>query len=293
MTKKTEPKGILLAAFGKNEYAFMAAHMAASIKIHCDLPISILVDDSYKYVPSGYRKLFDQVITIKPEHYIRQGHIDPGFLKVNIPLYLPYKQTLYLDVDGMCIRDLTPIFETDKEFCTEVKGKGSKGDTINYNWWASTSNEWEHFELPEDAVFRTVQSSSMLFKKGTFVKKLHKTMLKYYDYPLSKLSNQWGGTVPDELIISGACANLDYDPSFEKKIVFFGHKLSSLSQKEISEQYFVLAMYGNKGMVRGSYLDWYDRFMRKELRKIGLEIIHPINILLRGKHVTVNRIQAR
>ncbi len=282
-------KGVILLAYSKPEYIFMAAHLIASIKQYSpNLNIAVLCDNNIGYMPDRYKAMIDKTIPVDSDHLLTHGQIDPGKAKCSIIPYLPYDQNLYLDVDGLCLQDLEPIFNTDKDFCVEVCGEGTKSDDINYNHWATTDDEWNEFSLPEDATFRTVQSSAMYFKKGKFCDKLQKHLDKCLNFPMSKLKNNWGKHLPDELIYSGAVAQLGYDPSFENPVCFFGHKKSPLSFTELQEKYYVLSMYGNgKGatLVKDAYRDWYNRLNNKLHKTIGLQPIREIHSLMKGKHV--------
>jgi len=282
-------QGIILAAFGQPNYIYMAAHLAASlVSDNKDIKITLLHDHCIGYMPKDFYQFFDGFKEIKREHLYHNGKLDPGFLKINIPAYLPYDKTLYLDVDGLSLKDISPVFDTDKEFATEVIGKGQYGKEINYLFWTTQKNAWEYFNLNEESVYRSVQSSSMFFKKGKFVEKLHKMLVEHWDFPYEKLSNHWGGTIPDELIISGVCAKMNYDPSFNEKIVFFGFKNTGESFQEIIDRNYILSLYGGKGLVRQKYLDFYNRSVVRKLGKVGVNRISNAQILLRKKHaVTV------
>lgn len=282
-------KGIILLAYGKPDYIFMAAHLIASIKRYSpDLNIAVLCDGAIDYMPDRYKAMVDQTIHIDADHLFTRGQIDPGKAKCNLIHYLPYDKNLYLDVDALCLKDLTPLFDTDKPFLTEVSGTGGKNDKIEYNHWATTENEWFEFGLKEDATFRTIQSSSMYFERGKFCDKLQKHLTKCLSFPMSKLANNWGKHLPDELIYSGALAQLEYDPAFEEPVCFFGHKTSPLGFTELQEKFYVLSMYGNgKGntLVREAYKDWYNRLNYKLHKDMKIDIIRPIHSLMRGKHV--------
>lgn len=278
-------KGVILAAFGKPNYIYMAAQLAGSIKAeNPSIQITLLHDDAVRYLPNDFKPMFDKFVALKPEHLRRNGRIDPGFVKINIPLYLQYDLNLYLDVDALCLKDLEPIFNTDKDFATEVVGTGKKTEDINYLFWTTNQSAWKHFEIPEDGLYRSVQSSSMFFRKSKFVEELHKEMVAAYDFPMNELTHQWGGTMPDELIIAGTCAKLQYDPSFKERIIFFGQKYTGESYAQITDRFYLLAIYGPNGLVRGEYLDWYDRKMVTTLRRVKLNKISGSRMLLREKH---------
>lgn len=279
-------KGILLLSFGKPAYHQMAIHMAASIKFYNpDVPITLLTDSQGMHTTAKVGlKVFDKVDMI-PEKYLKpNGKMNPGHCKLMIPKMLPYDVTLFLDVDGCAINDVTPLLDIDKDFAAIVVDKGTKANKIEYMFWANANDSYSHFELQDTDTWYALQSSAMLFRKGDTVDKLSEYIDKYIDFPLGKLSNQWGGCIPDELIYSGAAAKLKADPDFGTPTVFFGHKYS-LSVNKASQKFKILSMYGNGQLVKLIYRDWYDRHVQNVMVRLGKNKLANIHYLSRQKHV--------
>lgn len=285
-------------AFGKPQYMWFACQMALSIKALTKYPVQLISDGSVGYIPNSYRQLIDEWTFMKPEHLRRNGNIDPGWAKVNIYPYLVFDESIYLDVDGIVIngqKTLSDAFELCNEFYhAEVIGIGKKEDKIEYSIWAEHKNIWKHFGLEEDQELASVQSSFQYYRKSPEAQKLHSLMVKYYDFPVNELSNTWGGTIPDELIISGACAKMKHIPILndgrgpEDKVVFFGHKRNKLTIPQIKQKYAVLSLYGNgkrQRLVSSTYLDYYDRLLYAYGRQMNIQPIQKAFQLMKHKHV--------
>ena len=280
-------------AFGSREYVFFAGQMALSIRyFNPDVLISIIADGHLRYLPDQYMGLFDKVIELEKEDYYTKNRIDPGKAKINLIKYLPYDQNIYFDVDGLCLRDISKLFEIDKFYATEVVGRGGVNDEINYAWWATNQKIWEYFSLSQDQKYSSIQSSFAIFNKGKELDEFHERLLQNFEFPMADLMNHWGGTVPDELVFAGSCAQINHDPDCGFPVVFFGHKLYPDTLGEIQDKYCILSMYGagtasgkNQPLVRGRYRDWYDRLISDICRRTKYPQIGKIHSLLKTKHV--------
>lgn len=280
-------KGIVLLAFGKLEYVYMASHLCASIKMfNKDVPITIIHDGQTSKIPPVWR-LWDDEIEMDKSDYIYNYKIDPGFAKINLIKYLPYDRNVYLDVDGLALKDVSPLLEISGFYKTIVVGKGGFEDDINYAFWATNENIWKFFNLDKDQEYCSIQSSFAVFEKGERLDELQKRLLDNFNYPMKELQNHWGGTMPDELIFGGSIAQMKHNPDCGEPVVFFGHKLDKKSFSEIEENFYILSLYGNgKGtpLVRLRYREWYDRLMIKIGRKINQYPLGKVTTLTRTKH---------
>jgi hypothetical protein len=286
-------QGLVLLSFGKPEYHYMAAHLAMSIKYYNDIPIAFVHDGTAdKYIPAPYHRFIDEWIKMPVQDYIRKGIIDPGWAKINLLKHLPFDTNMYLDVDGLALQDLSPLFITDKFFACEVIGSGMINDTIEYSIWATNKDVWQFFQLdPDQSIYRTIQSSFWIGKKGEQLAELHERMVANYDFPPKKITMRWGDTMPDELIFSGTLAQMEHDPNFGKAVVFYGNTNVKEGFAELQAKYSILSMYGNgqgTTLVKIKYKDWYNRICSMMCRKLNLNPIHPIGYLMRSKHA--NRI---
>ncbi len=98
-------EGILLVSFGSATYAKYAYNMAYSIKHYCQsLPIFLYTDGV------GMNQI-DQSVFDKVEHYDFDLS-DPGLNKIKLFEISPFEKTLYLDVDGVCLKDISPLFKS-------------------------------------------------------------------------------------------------------------------------------------------------------------------------------------
>lgn len=274
----TQDSKIILLAHGRRGYAQFAFNMAMSIKdAGCNIPICLYVEkEILEGVPMQY---FDEVIYIEPEFYTDKGQRSVALSKINIIRDLPAEHNLYLDVDGLCLKDLTPLMDalikTGKPYLSDVQGKGKRGDEINYDCWVKHDYAWPFFNLTEDSEWPAIQSSWAYFRRHT-AKEMHGLLMHFYQkgYPLTELKQRWAkNQLPDELLFSGVCASIGYDPSFDLKPVFFGTDNPKGSLTELLDQYYVLSMYGNgshnsaRTMTKLVYQDFYSKTVLNLSRK--------------------------
>lgn len=278
-------------AFGNRNYLFMAAHMAMSIKANLpkdsDISIKLVHDHNFKYLPADWHQFFDVTQEIEDRHLYYDAALNPGWAKCNIYYYLECDKNIYLDVDGICLKDITPLFDQQKYYATEVIGRGTKDEEINYSWWATNENIWDFFELEDDQKYCSIQSSFSYIRKGRDSKSLFSKIKKNFNYPKDKLKNEWGKTMPDELIVAGTCAKVNHDPGIEGNAVFFGQKIYDLELHEIKEKYYINSLYGNGSgntLVKDRYKKWYDRMMRNYARSFGMSPLGKTHQIMRGKH---------
>lgn len=280
-------KGVVLMAFGKREYYYMAAHMAMSIKHYSNVDITLVHDMNIKHLPNQWRQFFDGFVEMEAKHLYRLGSIDPGWAKCHIYEYIPYDINIYFDVDGICLKDVIPLFDCDKFYATEVIGEGGRHDDIEYSYWATNNNVWKNFGLTTEDTYRTIQTSFCLIRRSQDARSLFARVKRNFNYPVEDLQWKWGGTMPDELIVGGSCAQIEHNPSIGEPVVFFGNKNSKLSFREIKERFYINSLYGNgKGrtLVKDQYKDWYDRTVMKMARSKGLSPIGKHFQLMKSKH---------
>ena len=104
-------KGIFLIAFGKRGYAFAAYNMAYSLKyFNKDLKICLFHDDKIMkhltdQMPLSDIDVFDDYVEIPQEILFSDGNLDPCLTKISMYDYLPYDYNLFLDVDGVALRE--------------------------------------------------------------------------------------------------------------------------------------------------------------------------------------------
>jgi len=211
---------------------------------------------------------------------------DPGWCKVNLPNIMQGRDTLYLDVDGICLKDITPLIEALRKdgryYLTSVMGKGKLGDTIGYFEWSTPAKVAEMHGL-ENATFYGIQSSWAYFKRGAWMDTFAEVVITCWNkWTLKDLKHQWGKGKPDELFYSIACSLMAHDPSFEH-VVHFGKGFDTLPQ--VREQFYILSLYGvgrGRGSVPPRYVECYDGECRT-IAKTG-KVMQRAELIRRDKY---------
>ncbi len=284
---------IVLFSFGKQGYGFAAYNLATSIRSFSNIPIILFTDGNSTSSLSDY-SVFTKVIRMPREITTTNDKIDPAKVKVNVYHLiedLPYDEFLYLDVDALCLKKIDDMFESFQKggfYQTDVVGRGSFGDKINYAIWAKQSDIWPFFDLKKEDVYPAIQSSYAYIRKGPEAKKFFNTVKSYFEkgFPVNKILMRWGGTIPDELIFSGTCAKMGISPDSPIRPIFFGWKYVKASYSELQEKYYLLSIYGNgtaKTLTKLRYWEWYDRLGNKLARKQGRPFYKSVYIK-RDKH---------
>lgn len=299
--KKSE--GIVLFAFGHYVYYWAMYNLVYSIKKHSP-KVSIVC-----YVGSAEQagrfcaellSIADDIREIKHEDYHTDGKFDPGKLKVNIYKYLPFDYNLYLDVDAVCLKDITSLLEhlkqTGKYYASHTVGYHTidKGRNIPSMQWAWADTIWEKYQLTNEAVLPAINSSLQYIVKGKEAKALYDTAKRLYMHdpiPVNKLRMKWGGGQPDELYMNIAMAIHNHDPACsevgndgsEKGFIHFAMRRSK-SYKEVTDGYYFQSYYGGMGFTATFYIEWLDRMLNKMQRESGGAHQYTINRILKYKH---------
>ena len=282
---------IVLLAIGKRGYTFAAYNLAFSIKHHSpDAKILLIHDGQYlNQVPTD---VFDELHEVNLAFTHQRGVFDAGGAKLGVYSVATkyFKEYLYLDVDALCLKDLTPFYESlTKDLHTDIMGKGGFEDKINYSIWASNEDIWEQFELEEDSIYYAPQTSWHYAKKtraNTYLFKLAQKLNIETFKDAKKLSMRWGKALPDELIFGGALAVKEIDASTETRPIFFGSTHKSIG--DVKREYYILSLYGNgngRTLTKTDYIEFYDREMIKILRQHGKNHHFKVNLIMNDKLV--------
>ncbi|HNR55500.1 MAG TPA: hypothetical protein PKJ19_10045 [Flavobacteriales bacterium] len=277
---------ITLLAFGRRGYAYAASNMVASLRFHGYAgPIHLHVGRALlPYISDQTRKLCD--IKDLADEYTQ----DPGWCKVNLHKIMDGKDTLYLDVDGICLKDVTPLMEAlrkdGRSYITSVMGSGKADEKIDYFEWATPKRIQEKHGL-EGATFYGLQGSWAYFKRGKWLDGFMFKVLKAWEqWTVKDLRNTWGKGKPDELFYSIACSQSEHDPSFEHP-VFFGRGFDTLPV--VRQKYYILSLYGvgrGRGSVPPRYVQCYDG----ECRTIGKKYqMSNAELIRRDKYANFKR----
>lgn len=285
-------QGIVLMCFGKPAYAYAAYNMALSIRaLSPKVNIALIHDTNVTYLRSDWHELFDLTILMDESEYTNQKGIDPGKAKVGLYKHLPFKHNVWLDCDGILLKDISPLIDSLKtdgrSFISEVHGEGGIDERINYNVWARNKHIWEHFDLEKTDKYQAIQSSFAYIKKGKEATNLFKLAESKYNFPMHLLAHSWGGTMPDELIFSGALAKLKMDARIDKNVVHFGDSVMGYNEATIKENKYVLSLYGNgngRTLTKSKFFEWYDRMIVEHSEKLGING-YSHSVIMSGKHV--------
>lgn len=285
MEQKT--KGILLSAFGRVGYIYAAFNMCVSIKkFNKDIKVALAFDrDIFKYLDPKKIELFDDLIEIPKEQFTskdgNRNGIDPAKYKTSIYKYLPYNETLILDVDGCALKDLQPFIDLlssqNKNILTDTSGYG------NVDVWASFEYMKEVFGVD---VTCSIQSSWMYVKKPfkEFFDSVEENLLKIDKNKITL----WGNTIPDELVYQGTFAQYGINPSVDIKPLLFGNYYDNRSFTELSEEFYILSLYGNgvgRKETKQRYIDYYDRIMRNFCWELGYDHDYKSGYIMQDKHL--------
>ena len=282
---------IALLAVGKRGYTFAAYNLAFTIK-HYSLEAKILLIHDGQYINQVPNDVFDIQHEVSLQFTHQKGVFDAGGAKLGVYGIATqyFKEYLYLDVDAICMKDLTPFYESlTKDLHTQIEGKGGKNDPINYSIWASNESIWEEFELDEDATYYAPQTSWHYAKKKRantyFFKLAQKLNLEAFQDP-KKLKMKWGKALPDELIFGGALAIKEIDASTDVKPIFFGWKHKPIG--EIESEYYLLSLYGNgvgRTLTKLDYIEYYDRKMNNLMKEHGINHKYKVSLIMKDKLV--------
>jgi hypothetical protein len=262
-------KGILLIAYGKH-YGKFAYNMAASIKACTNLNIHLVCDK--EAISDIDLRFFDSVETYN--FPLSNNRIDPCQTKIDIYKMSPFDETLYLDVDGVCMNNLDDLFDKLKghPIYIQIMGKGGEKELINYSYWADNKVIWEHFNLSEASIYPASQTSIIYFEKGKESDSFFAKLQSNYENRLDKkkYKNMWGlsNSHPDELYYSATMAQLNILPNETIQPLFYPIVLEN--EAKIMKDYFVLSMYGGQRMLKDYSMKLYNRLMKQVLKGFGL-----------------------
>jgi len=285
-------------AFGKPGYILSAFNLAMSIKKHSpNLPIALFVSEK-EIAAIGVawlRRFSDQLEILEPDTYTIKDKIDPALLKCEMYDYLPFDCNLYLDVDSLCVKPIDPLLDylmqQGQFYISPVLGSGGKNDSISYSLWAKNEDIWDFFRLPEGAILPALQTSWSYIEKTPEAASFFADIKRNRAFPMEKLQMKWGGTLPDELIYSGTCAQHGMIPKCDKQdeIYFFGNTLDTKikSPGDLERGYYFMSIYGpgkGKTLVKLRYLEWYDRYVLQLSREFKAPLVKR-QMIMRDKHL--------
>lgn len=274
-------KGVILLSIGSPVYARWAHNMAITVRVMSpNLPIHVVTDGNFPFEPE-HANIVDKVIKMDESDYLKDGKLYPAKAKLSLYDYSEFEETIYLDVDGCCVRDLNELFdrcdELGKPFQVQVNGISTKDkDNLDASLWVKPKQIFEKYEIDEDAQLPGTNSSFWYFKKCEESSALFEKALENLSNPFEvrELRYQWGrsGTQPDELYMNIALGQLGYMPNIEPVLYLRKRDMNGRSRglDEIQANYYVIGCWGDE-----NYNHW-------EISGTG-----QVNSGLYNKHVSI------
>lgn len=256
-------RGVCLLAAGNPVYGYFAYNMACSIRRHNpSLPITVLCDQKgIAYVVNRLPKIAD-ILLIDTSKYRTPTAFEAGLMKLDMHKSFPYTETIYLDADGLCIGDLSWIFE-------EAKGRYFATDFSNRQDWI-TKKSLESFKLES---MPGIQSSFQYVRKGKESKAIFKKALDLTKDEKVEQNWSWGKSTakPDELYLALALTLMKEEMFLSKTVVYFRMVTTRNSNggmtpdrlSEIREQYSAFGLFGNQTTNNKQLVSWYDVLSRE------------------------------
>ena len=256
-----------------------AYQMSLSIRYFSQIPIQLItnleVKGDYDYIT---RIEDEDCYIMEKRHNIIKKQLNPGFAKLSLDKYIIFDEAIYLDVDGILLKPIEPLFEEcTGQYHSQVMGWGGKGEEgYNAMVWAWPKDIWGNFAIKETARIPFINSSFQFIRKGDITKRLFEQARINMRNPI-KLRSKWGSTQPDELYMNIALAQQGLDPSTKTLPVYFSDKRCD-SEQYLMENHYILGLYGGKQHTHRSVCDYYDR----KLKSLGIKSISA-NQLIKEK----------
>lgn len=263
-------RGIMLMAWGKRGYGFMAYNLAVSIKHHSPgIPIHLIATERV------LKEVTDRVVFDSIE-FLSDDPSDPGRYKAGIYDLMPFDATLFLDVDGICLQPVEPLFDRLIDsgayyatFINEVYDINSP-NILPQMWWAYRQDIWEHCGFDHSTKFPATQSSIQFIRRSDKTAELYRHFQEAFDnpIPLERLRNKWGGGQPDELYLNIALARMGEWHHIGESSMYFGNTAAKRPH-EIAQVYNFLSLFGNRSNIKPMFWDYYDRALMKMMAERG------------------------
>ena len=238
---------ITLLAFGRRGYAIATANMVLSLRhhgycgtinLHCTEGMELMLDQRTK----------DEAVLHRLSIELAS---DPGLCKASLPSIIADATTLYLDVDGILMKDVTPLIERlsqdERPVITQAAPAYIVGGRAKPqgHWWVAPKTMIERHGLKDGDRIFAVNTSAIWMRKGEALDMLQAEMLKAHSkYQRRDLVHKWGSSIPDELCMSAACAVLGLDPTMPSVACFFDRAPAKAEQ--VAAVAYVLPLYGSR-----------------------------------------------
>lgn len=301
-------RGIVLLAIEKPNYMQFAFNMALSIKHHSNIPIQLihsegLLDKLHPYM----REVFDSFTVMNREDMFVQSEgrkgrteerFEPGRAKLNLYKYLEFDESIYLDVDGVAVRDISSLFDYCKKDVQVQRYSGAQENSVDETadkWaciWMPLEEVRKNYSLPEKYTLPEINSSFLFIRKGELSEKFYSQSLANFR---EGYKGGWGNRFPDELAYNIAFAQVGIDPTFESNIVpvyfrtYTDNKRPVDKLEDIKKDHWIIGAYGSFKLNHSSIVSssgYYDKLIGHYMKqRFGRNIVYKIHRLMETKHV--------
>jgi len=236
-------KGVLLIALGKH-YSRLAFNMAKSIHQYSDVEIACITDETDSSLLTEY----SDIIRPKLDDYLEEYQFNPFKLKTYMYDLSPFEHTIYLDVDGIVLKDIDPLFRFKFKVQEVAKYTYETAEGCDMVWVKKAGlclrDVFDAWNLPHDREYPEHNSSIVIFNRSKKNEKYFERVKKnYFDRKLN--FKPIGGLYPDELAFNLASAQLKhYSDKPSLKPIYFFWENKMLAGEQIRTNYFVLGMAG-------------------------------------------------
>lgn len=295
-------KGITIIAIGNIGYLRWAHNMVVSLKYNSPkVAVQLLVGedlyDEAKKIP------YFSIITKLPKaaYTDSSGALFPAKLKLKLYEYLYFDETIYLDVDGLMFKDVTPLFDTKANISGDIQGvyDTSQGELFDHLKWAKPAVIYNHYNLPDTANLPAINSSYVFIRKSDDVRELYRQAYKNLQNPIpyEMQWHHWGrkmkgkNTQPDELYLDVAMAQLGIIPEHNVVVHFrmINESGEYVTVETLKENHYGLGLFGDMRINHLSIREAYDAQIKKMWREIeGGYPPYLHNTLGKSKFVTNN-----
>jgi len=259
-------RGITILAIGNKAYLYYAANLMVSIKyFNPELKIHLIVSKGLTdYLHYRYY-LWDYLTFIDNNDLTDKGFFSPGKAKLSLYKYFfdktKWSETVYLDVDGIILKDISDLFLKNVDFAVQKDG---------YNWLLPEQIKTE-FDIKTGITPPGINDSYWYVRKCKTSEKIFKTalyLLQNKQVALNRLKESWFKQHPDELYMSASLALNSFSncyPVFNEEPIYFRNRHEYKQEgnlTDIIKNHYLLGCYGNERFCHISIGRYYDKLMQ-------------------------------
>lgn len=282
-------RGIVLLSVRSKNYGYWAFNMALSIRyFNPDISIQVIHDDvGLSDLHKWQMSVFDVFTPIDSSKYSDEQGFQPGLLKMDLYKHLKFKRNIILDVDGLALKDLGPLFDA----CEAAEGKYFTDHGYRFEW-ADDKELKKSFGVTD---LNGINTSFQYVERSRETSALFKAARENFKVPV-KRRTKWGssGAMPDELYMSVALKKKEVKAFEIPNTVYLRTRTApspiagtrqSDSIKSITEKFYFLGAYGMAGMLHPSVYLYYDQMAGKFMQEtFGVKNGYHSRMLMRGKY---------